>query len=378
MSKHLIQRLAVILIAISGTTFAAAPARAADLRAGDTVTVARGEVVDGDLYVAGTDITIDGTVKGDIFCAGRSLIINGTVMGGVSFVGQTLTVNGEIAHGVRMIGQSVSVTGNIGRDLLIMGSSLTTSYTARIGGDVILAVGDARINGRVNGNIAGGAGRVTIAGGVGGNIELEVDKLTIATAASIQGNLTYTGKNEADIETGALITGKTVHKLSAAAEKPGLLSRISDQVIAFLMALLAGIVMILIAPERAAGIAATLQQKPWLSLGWGAIILFATPVAAIIAFITVIGASVGLIGLALYGIAIYMSQIAVALFIGYGIIGRFSLIESRGRVVGAMALGLVVLTLLKLIPHIGFPLWLATALFGIGAIVISPLQTEIE
>jgi hypothetical protein len=39
--------------------------------------------------------------------------------------------------------------------------------------------------------------------------------------------------------------------------------------------------------------------------------------------------------------------------------------------IGALALGFLILTLLKLIPYIGFPLWLATVLFGIGAMALS-------
>jgi len=89
---------------------------------------------------------------------------------------------------------------------------------------------------------------------------------------------------------------------------------------------------------------------------------------------------VGLIGLTLYGLMIYLSQIAVGLFIGYWIIGYFSKVESRGILVGALALGFAILTLLKLIPYVGFPFWLATVLFGIGAMVLSEktLRTKVQ
>jgi len=111
----------------------------------------------------------------------------------------------------------------------------------------------------------------------------------------------------------------------------------------------------------------------------GAIILVATPVAAIIALITVVGVPVGLIGLVLYGIAIYLSQIAVGLFIGYWIIGYFRKVETRGILVAALALGFTILTLLKLIPYVGFPwLWLATVLFGIGAMALSQKTLRAE
>ncbi len=112
--------------------------------------------------------------------------------------------------------------------------------------------------------------------------------------------------------------------------------------------------------------------------GWGAIILFATPVAVIVTLITVVGVPVGLIGLILYGIGIYLSQIAVGLFIGYWIIGYFRKVETRGILVGALALGFTVLTLLKLIPYVGFPLWLATVLFGLGALLVSERRLRVE
>ena len=371
MLKHFMKWLTVMLAVILATVFAAVPALAADLRSGDTVTVASGEVVDGDLYVAGGDIIIDGTVNGDIFGAGRSLTINGIVNGGVSFAGQTLTINGEVAHGARLAGQTINVSGNIGRDLMAFGSEVRVSSTAKIGSDLVLGAGTSRIDGHISGNIVGGVSEATITDGVGGNVELGTEELTIASTADIRGNLTYTSESEADIQTGAQIGGTTTHRAPEVKEPAGPLADIVGKVITFLMTLLVGIVIILIVPRRAEAVAASIRHKPWLSLGWGAIIFCATPLAAILTFVTVVGVPVGLIGLTLYGIAIYLSQIAIGLFIGYWIISYFGKVESRGVLVGALALGFAILTLLKLIPYIGFALWLATVLFGIGAIVMS-------
>lgn len=378
MLKHIFKGIVVLLTAMLLTILVATPVFAADFRSGDTVTVASGEVVDGDLYVAGSDIIIDGTVNGDVFGVGRSLTINGTVNGGVSFAGQTLTVNGKIANGARLAGQAISVSGNIGRDLVAAAGDVTVTSTAKIGSDIILAIGTSRIDGNIDGNIIGSGGEVTVTDRVGGNIKLKADKLTIASTANIQGNLTYTSANEANIQVGAQIGGKTTHKVPEVKEPTGPFAGIGGKVIAFLMTLLAGILIILIAPRRAVAVAAAIRQKPWLSLGWGAIILFATPIAAIITFVTVVGVPVGLIGLTLYGIAIYLSQIAIGLFIGYWIISYFSKVQSRGILVGALALGFAILTLLKLIPYVGFPLWLATVLFGIGAMALSQKTLRAE
>ncbi len=379
MPRYIFKGIAALLLVTLLTVLAAVPVLAADLRSGDTITVASGEVVDGDLYVAGSDITIDGTVNGDIFGVGRSLTINGTVNGGVSFAGQVLTVNGEITRGVRLAGQTVRVSGSIGRDLVAAGSEVMVASTGKIGGDLVLGAGTSRIDGQINGNIVGGGTNVTVTDGVGGDIKLEVDKLTVASTANIQGNLTYTSKNEASIQPGARIGGTTTHKVPVAKEPAGPFAGIGGKLVAFLMTLLAGIVIILVAPRRAAAVAASIRRKPWLSLGWGAIILFATPIAAIVTFVTVVGVPVGLIGLVLYAIGIYLSQIAVGLFIGYWIIGSFRKVETRGILIGALALGFFILTLLKLIPYLGFPwLWLATVLFGLGAMVLSQKTMQAE
>jgi len=380
MSKHIFKGLAVLLIVMLGTAFAAVPVLAADLRSGDTVTIASGEVINDDLYIAAANTIIDGTVNGDIFGVGTTITINGIVNGGVSIAGQTLTVNGRITHGARLAGMNINVNGNIDGDLLAAGTTVNVASTARIGGDFLFGASTVRIDGPVEGYIKGGGSEVILTNGVGGDIELEADKLTIASTANIQGNLTYTSKNEANIQLGAQIGGKTTHKVPEVREPVVPTLGIWGKVISFLMTLLAGIVVVLVAPRRAVAVAASIRYKPWVSLGWGAIILFATPVAAIITLITVVGVPVALIGLTLYGIGIYISQIAIGLFIGYWIISSFSKVESRGVLVGALALGFAILTLLKLIPYIGFPLWLATVLFGLGAMALSEktLRAEVQ
>ncbi len=190
--------LICLLVTLMVALFAS-PALAFDGRGGQTVTVKSGEVVEGDLYVAGNNVVIDGTVNGDIFGAGQTITINGMVNGGVSLAGQTITLNGKVANGARAAGQSITVYGDIGRDLVVAGAQITIAGASRIHGDLILNGGTAQVEGRVDGNIRGNSGRVTIADGVGGNIDLVVDKLTIISTSDVKGNLKYTSKNEAVI-----------------------------------------------------------------------------------------------------------------------------------------------------------------------------------
>jgi hypothetical protein len=353
------------------TVFAAAPVLAFDGRGGDTVNVPQEEVVDGDLYVIGRNIVIDGTVNGDIFGAGQTITINGTVNGGVTLGGQTLTVNGQVAHGARLAGQTINVNSSIGRDLAAVGAMLNVGSTAEIADDLVFGVGTSYISGQVNGNVKGGAGEVTITNEVGGNVELEVDKLTITSTANIQGNLVYTSENEASIQSGAKLGGSTTHKVPEKPAAPSPFADIQGKLFGFLMILVIGIIVILLAPGRISAMADSVRNKPWPSLGWGALVLFVTPIAALIAICTIIGLPLGLIALALWGIAIYLSQIPVGFLIGRLIIRRNGEIESRGLMIGALALGLAILLVLGLIPFVGGLVMFLTIIFGLGSLVVS-------
>ena len=378
MRKYIFKGLFVFPIVMLVMVFAAIPSSAAELRGEDTVIVASGDVIDDDLYVASDRTIINGTINGDVLAAGDTITVNGKINGSIIAVGSTINIDGEVTHAVRVAGGNVNISGNVGGDLVVAGGQVDIASTAIIGGDLVFGAGTIQINAPIGDDVKGGGGEVTIKNVVAGNVEIGAKNLVINSTANIRGNLIYVSKNEAEIQSGAKIGGTTTQKVPEVKEPVVPTLGIWGKVIAFLMTLLAGIVIILIAPQRAKAAVASIKRKPWLSLGWGAIILFATPIAAIVTLITVIGVPVGLLGLTLYGIAIYLSQIAVGLFIGYWIIGYFSNVESRGILVGALALGLAVLTLLKLIPYVGFPLWLATALFGIGAMVLSQktLHTE--
>jgi len=374
MSKHILKGLIVSLLAILLMTFTAVPVLAYNVRSGDYVTVASGEVIDGDLYVGGETIIIDGTINGDLIAAGSTIMVNGTVNGNIIAAGGTIDINGEVTHAVRIIGEILNINGTIGRDLLVAGNKVSIASTAEIGSDLLLGAGTARIDGLIKGDINSG-----------------VEHLTIASTASIQGKLTYISENEANIQSGAQIRGTITHKLPDIKERlavgthrlPDVKERLTlvgfwGRVIGFLMTLVLGIVIVLLAPRRVKAVTESIRTRPWASLGWGAIILIFTPIAALIACITIIGLPLGLITLVLYTIAICLTQLFIGLFIGQLIIGGSRGVESRAALVGALVLGLAILSILRLIPYLGAVIWLATILFGLGAILVSGRKLRAE
>ncbi len=361
--------MAIILLLLSP-----AAVLAADVRTSETVTVPAGEVVNGDLYAAGSSITIDGTVNGDVFAAGQSITINGQVNGGITLAAQIINVNGNVTGGARLAAQSIMVSGSIGRDLMAAGATLTVSSRGSIGTDLYIGASSAQIDGRVGRDVRGNIDTLTLTDGVGRNVDITVTNLTIASTANISGDVTYQSNNEARIASGAKIGG-TVRR-EAPVQRPGfqpiaagLVGIVIGKILGDLMIFLIGLVRILLFAPFIGALTVSLRTAPWECLGWGALILFATPIAIILLLITVIGIPLGLIVAMLYAIAIYLAQIPVALVIGWLILRPGSPLASRGFMIGAFALGQLLLLLIRLVPFVSWLFTLFIVLFGLGTLV---------
>jgi cytoskeletal protein CcmA (bactofilin family) len=388
MSKHIYRGLAAIFVVTLLMILSAVSVLAFDARSGMSVTVASGEVVDDDLYVAAETIIIDGTVNGDLWAAGNTITVNGIVNGSVMAAGRIVNINGDITHAVRAVAETININGDVDGDVMAGCGKLNIASTARIGGDLLFGADIASIDGPVEGNIKGSGREVTISNGVNGDVELEVESLTILSTANIGGDLSYTSEEEADIQSGAQIAGATTHTLPEVEPEVKrdwtkvfpfvLFFGVLAKVLNFLMALVTGVVIIFLAPKKLTSITDAIGTRPGPSAGWGAMILFLTPIAALIVCFTIIGIPVGIIALVLYGVALYLAQIPVGLFIGRWIIGRLKVVESKAIMVGALALGLAILKLLSLIPYFGFFVGFVVVLFGLGAVVAAERKRRAE
>ena len=114
-------------------------------------------------------------------------------------VGRTVNINGDVGHAVRAAGETIIINGDIGGDVMVGCSKVSIAGTAKIGRDLLFGAGVARVDGFVEGDIKGSGGEVAISNGVRGNVELEVESLAMLPTANIQGRLTYTSEEEADI-----------------------------------------------------------------------------------------------------------------------------------------------------------------------------------
>ena len=346
-------------------------------RSSESIHISADEVLDDDLYLAGNSISVQGTVTGNLYAAGQTVTVSGNVSGNVVVFSQKAVVSGSVGEGVKAFGRSVIVTGDVSGDVIAAGNTVHLEREMSLGGDAVIVARRWAADGPVRGEILGAGRTVAISGPVNGDVRLAVSSLTIASTAHIGGNLMYVSAKEAVVQPGSRIDGSVSRRAPKFRERlkeifPFLIvAGITAKIIGFIMAVVAGLAVVLIFPKWVWSATDAIAGKPGACVGWGALVLFAAPVGILVAALTVAGISLAVISLCVYLIAVYLSQIVTGALIGRLIIGRKKTGESRGILFGAFVLGVFLIRLFRFIPIFGFLVCVGAALFGLGAIVVT-------
>ena len=362
-----------LLIAFIVALIGAPAAFAADFRTDTSISIGDDEVINDDLYLFGTTITVNGIVNGDLFAAGNSLTVNGTVNGNVFLVGQEVTVNGAVSRGARITANNATISGSIGEDLLLLGNSTGIHGGATIGRDLIATVASLTLDGMVQRRFAGKAQTVTLNGSVGSNIDISVEELTITEDASIGGDLTYRSNEMAEIAGGADIGGDVNYEMVGEADiETGFsIDSVVPSIIGLIMTAVYGTALLLIFPRLTVTASNQLLEKPLMSIGMGIVFLIVVPIVSVLVMITVIGIPLGLIALLLYGIALFSAQVFVGMTLGRLILSFFS--DGNRRMIQflGLLLGLLILFGVSFIPYFGPWAPLVVIILGLGGLMLA-------
>ncbi|NTU99205.1 polymer-forming cytoskeletal protein, partial [Candidatus Falkowbacteria bacterium] len=125
------------------------PSQAFTARAGDSINLAKGEVIEGNLYVAGANLNIEGKVTGDVICAGQTVNISGEVLGDVICAGQTVNISGRVSGNLRSVGSSINLTGQINKNANLAAASINTGASSSVGWEMLFASAVAELKGRI-------------------------------------------------------------------------------------------------------------------------------------------------------------------------------------------------------------------------------------
>ena len=355
---------AVLLLALA---LAVPSANAADTEHGHpNYTLAAGQTVHTDLIVFAERTTIDGDVDGDLIAWSQIVTVNGHVKGDVICGGQDVRINGTVDGNVRTFGHSVDISGKIGRNFTNWSSELNLEDKASIGGSATFGSDDATLAGSIGRDVLGMANSLDVSGPIKGDVNVRGNHFIVDQTANISGHVKYTGKNAPEIASGAKI-GPVDRVIPNTAPDYAAWHYYWHRILLWGVGFIFGLVLLLLVPRfYADATAACKNYAP--AAGFGLLFMFATPIAAIIACITVVGLGVGIATMLLYLIAMYASTVFVSGFIGEAILGPAI---GTGAMIGRLALGLFILHVLRVLPYVGGWILFIAMFWGFGAMVMA-------
>jgi cytoskeletal protein CcmA (bactofilin family) len=340
-----------------------------NFRSGEVATLKRNETIDKDYFASGERVTLSGIVNGDVYLAGGTIIVDGTVNGDLLAAGGNINITGDVTGDIRVAGGDIQVDGVVGGNITTLGGSIRVDDDSEVSGSMVAGGGNIEVFGPIGKGITAGAGTLMIANTVGGDVVTGVGQLDLASNAIVNGELNYISEEKASLAQGASVSGQIKHQLPP--KRPG--EEEKQQVLAglgigwavfkFLSLLVIGSLLLWAVPIFSKKTSEEIVKNPLQSLGIGFLTLIATPIAAIILMVTVVGLPLGFMLLIGYFFLLYIVKVFVALAIGKKIL------DPKTNPFLQLALGLLILTVVFLVPVFGGLAEFIALLLGLGALV---------
>ena len=351
---------------------APAPVAAQEAGLGPVVTVADGEVREGDLYAAGEAVRIHGRLAGDLGAAGQRVLVDGRVDGDLFAAARTVDLRGPIGDSTRVAAEQVTVSTTIDGDLIAGANRLRILEDAVIRGGVAAAASSLEIDGTVEEGLRAAAGELVLRGTVRGDANVIADRLDLAPDARIEGDLDYRTRIPLSPEAAARVAGAVRYEepIDEDDEDDGRAAW------SFLFwtwqagaALLAGMLAVALFRPLTQQLASAIAGETTLGalLGFGAFLI--VPVGAAVVMMTLVGLPIGIIAVLLFTVALYVAKLPIAVWAGDQLLARAGRPDASPY--AAMAVGILALYLLFEIPWLGGLFWLAATWLGLGAMVLS-------
>jgi cytoskeletal protein CcmA (bactofilin family) len=130
--------LVVVLLFVS-LFFLPQSARAEWVLRSDTVPA--GQVVDNDVVITGSNVSVAGTVNGDVVAVGSNVVVDGSIQGSLVAVGRVVTINGDVGGSVYVVARTLKLgsTARVVHNVHFGGILLDSQAGSVIGRDLVAA-----------------------------------------------------------------------------------------------------------------------------------------------------------------------------------------------------------------------------------------------
>ena len=356
-------------------TFLAVPATAQEVnRFGD------------DVYMAGDNVTLTGEGVDDVFVAGNTVVVSAPVGGSAHAGGRSVSISAPVGQNLYAAGMNVNVAGSIGGDAQLIGDTVLVGEAVQ--GDLRVAAQRVEVNGAVGDSALIGAENILLTTQIAGDASFATDNITFGEGARIDGTLFLYSEDPDDIIVPASVISAdrierhSIDEFDARADANGgatldrsrygwgswLVGKISSILILTAMAT----ALAALAPVFLMALRSRTLETPVRALWMGFLSISALAGSLFLFAMTGIGlllVPASIVLAVLLGIAGYVIGTYI---LGVGVLGVANrpLPETLAERAIAALVGAVAISVLALIPYIGWIATLAVAVTGAGALII--------
>ena len=309
-----------------------------------------------DVYLSGSNITVDYIVDGNLFVFADTVIVNSQIGGDAFIFAKNVIIEekGYIFSNLFTISQSVEVKGVV-YDIYALSNNITIS------------------KGSVYRDIRAVCGTLNINGTVGRDVFVQCSNINFNTnnesKGIVYGNLNYLSSSEISIPEN-VVTGQVnyneLHKSLTNSMQSILFSLgcfVATVLIIWLLCLL-------IAPKFLKNSRSYVGMKSLAILGCGLLTLFATPFVCVILILLQLTSVFALLLFIMYLLAIAIGKSLFTITVNNFICSKLKINKNLG-VLGMLIISAIVIWALTLIPYAGVIISVLFTVLGLGIFVYS-------
>jgi hypothetical protein len=324
-----------------------------------------------DVWAAGAVVSVRGTVNHELTAAGAEIDVDVTTKGDARLAGAIVSVKGNIGKDLYIAGARLNVDARVGGTLTAGGARLIIGSQSEIGGPLRLAGADVVFAGSSRGAAEIYGDSVEIDGHIAGNLLVRARSVTIGKTAVLEGDTIFETLNDPDIEEGATLKGRQTITLPRPGPRETFsIARALSAVVLFGIGagLILGLILLIAARPIVEQTISQIRQAPFRSLLVGLAVMILVPLIAVVLMATVIGMPIGLLTLLAFPLLLLVAWVVAAFAVADWLFNRSRAERSFGGRLLLLLAGLVVITLIGVVPVLGVLVWLLVLLLGLGAL----------
>lgn len=371
-------KIPAILVSVFLFLFLAIPVNAQVVKKAETITVQKDETVNQDFFAWGEASNILGIVQGDAYIFGGKVYVEGNIKGDLVVAGGNVNVRGHIEHDLRVAGGQVTVSGQIDGNVFALGGNVEIADSAKIGGSLAGAGGAYSVFAPITKGLTVAAGDLTLGSTVEGNAQTAGGKITLTPKAQIKGDFSYLSREDAQIQSGAKVEGKTTHSLPKEARRTKEIAKgakFASIITSIITTLILGFIIFKFVPNFAQKTTNRVAANPGKSFLIGTITLILVPITVILLTITIVG-----IPIAVLTIAWFVTELIIAKIFVLSAIGKrlMAATKTDAKLFACLLAGLLLYIIITQIPIIGPIVTFLVLTTGLGAIISTRFKTYKE